>query len=149
VSGGVDPAAGPITGKPGELDQGDSMRQTIHSLAVALWCLVPAVPGLAADKATIQKNVDEVVAAINNGKEAAGYAANAYTPYVFIMAPNGKLIVHPYLAREYLQEKAAPIYKALLKATPEGAWVSYFWKGAEKETYVRKTDTDLTVGSGQ
>ncbi|MCL2457762.1 MAG: hypothetical protein FWF31_02735 [Desulfobulbus sp.] len=113
-----------------------------------LWLLLPTVPGLAEDKATIQKNVD-VAAAINSGKEAADYAANAYTPYVFIMAPNGKLIVHPSLANEYFQEKAEPVYEALLKATSEGIWVSYFWKGAEKQSYVRKTNTDLIVGSGQ
>ncbi|MCL1980726.1 MAG: hypothetical protein FWG62_06590 [Proteobacteria bacterium] len=124
------------------------MRQTIGLLAVMLWCLLPAPPGLATDKMIIQKNVDEVVVAINGGKAATGYGANAYTPYVFIMAPNGKLIVHPNLAKEYLQEKAASIHEALLKATPEGVWVSYFWKGAEKETYVRKTDTNLIVGSG-
>jgi hypothetical protein len=103
---------------------------------------------LAADKATIKKNVDEIVAAINNGKAATSYAADAYTPYAFIMDASGKLLVHPNLKGEYLLEKAAPIYEALQQATPEGIWVTYFWKGAEKQTYVRKTNSNLTVGSG-
>jgi hypothetical protein len=117
-------------------------------LAVAALCLLAAT-SWAADKAVIQKNVDEMVAAINNGKEATSYAADAYTPYAFIMEPSGKLIVHPHLTGEYLQEKAAPVYAALKKATTTGVWVSYFWKGTEKETYVRKTDNNLTVGSGR
>ena len=75
---------------------------------------------MAADKATIKKNVDDMVAAINNGKAATSYAADAYTPYAFVMEPSGKLIVHPYLAGEYLQEKAAPVYTALQQATHGG-----------------------------
>ncbi len=103
---------------------------------------------LAADNTTIKKNVDEMVGAINNGKTATSYAADAYAPYVFIMDAKGKLLVHPDLKGEYLLEKAAPIYEALQQATTEGKWVTYFWKGAEKKTYVRKTNTNLTVGSG-
>ena len=103
---------------------------------------------LAADTTTIKKNVDEIVAAINNGKAATSYAADAYTPYAFIMDADGKLLVHPDLKGEYLLEKAAPIYEALQQATPNGLWVTYFWKGTEKQTYVRKTNTNLTVGSG-
>jgi hypothetical protein len=98
----------------------------------------------AADKPTIKRNV----AAINNGKAATSYAADAYAPYAFIMDEKGKLLVHPDLKGEYLLEKAAPIYEALQQATPEGKWVTYFWKGAEKHTYVRKTNNNLTVGSG-
>jgi len=124
------------------------MRQVVHMLIVAAYCVL-ATASLAADKAAIKKNVDDMVTAINSGKAATSYTADAYTPYAFVMEPSGKLIVHPYLAGEYLQEKAAPVYTALQKATPEGIWVSYFWKGAEKETYVRKTVNDLTVGSGQ
>lgn len=106
-------------------------------------------PGLsAADTTTIKKNVDAIVAAINNGKAATSYAADAYTPYAFIMDAKGKLLVHPDLKGEYLLEKAAPIYEALQQATPEGKWVTYFWRGAEKKTYVRKTNSNLTVGSG-
>jgi hypothetical protein len=96
----------------------------------------------------IKKNVDEMVTAINNGKPATSYAADAYDPYAFVMDANGKLIVHPHLAGEYLQEKAAPIYSALQQATMDGLWVTYIWKGAPKETYVRRTKGNLTVGSG-
>lgn len=103
---------------------------------------------LAADKTTIKKNVDEIVTAINNGKAATSYAADTYTPYAFIMEEGGKLLVHPDLKGEYLLEKAAPIYEALQQATPSGIWVTYFWKGTEKQTYVRKTNNNLTVGSG-
>ena len=105
-------------------------------------------PGLSADKETIKKHVDDMVTAIDGGREATSFAADAHTPYVFIMEPGGRLIVHPYLAGEYLQEKAAPVFKALQRATAEGVWVTYFWKGAEKETYVRRTKNNLTVGSG-
>jgi len=102
----------------------------------------------AADETVIKKNVDEIVIAINNGKAATSYAAKAYTPYIFIMEESGRLLVHPDLKGEYLLEKAAPIYEALQQATPGGLWVTYFWKGTEKHTYVRKTDSNLTVGSG-
>jgi hypothetical protein len=107
-----------------------------------------ATGGAAADKTTIKKNVDEIVSAINNGKTALSYTTDAYTPYAFIMDEGGKLLVHPNLKGEYLIEKAAPIYEALQQATLAGIWVTYFWKGAEKETYVRKTNNNLTVGSG-
>ncbi len=117
-------------------------------LALTVCCLL-ATASLAADKATIKKNVDDMVAAINAGKAPTSFAANAYTPYAFIMEPSGRLIVHPFLTGEYLQEKAAPVYAALQKATPQGTWVTYFWKGGQKETYVRTTDSNLTVGSGQ
>lgn len=110
--------------------------------------LLPATGLLAADNATIKKNVDDVVTAINSGKAATSYAADAYTPYTFIMEENGKLLVHPHLKGEYLLEKAAPIYEALQQATPEGLWVNYLWKGAQKHTYVRKTNNNLIVGSG-
>lgn len=107
-----------------------------------------ATGAMASDKAAIKKNVDDMVAAINNGKTATSYAADAYSPYAFVMEPNGRLIVHPYLAGEYLQEKAAPVYNALQQATTDGVWVTYFWKGAQKDTYVRRTKNNLTVGSG-
>ena len=102
----------------------------------------------AADKATIKKNVDEIVVAINNGKAATSYGADACIPYVFIMDASGRLLVPPDLKGEYLLEKAAPIYEALQQATPNGTWVTYFWKGTEKHTYARKTNNNLTVGSG-
>ena len=123
------------------------MKQVVQMLAVIASCLL-STTSLAADKAAIKKNVDAMVMAIDNGEDATSFAADAYTPYAFVMEPSGKLIVHPFLSGEYLQEKAAPVYFALQQATTEGIWVHYFWKGAEKETYVRKTKNNLTVGSG-
>ncbi len=120
----------------------------IAALLSLLALVLTAAPLLAADEATIKKNVDSMVEAINNGKPPASYAADAYDPYAFIMEADGLLIVHPYLAGEYLPEKAAPIYQALQQATTEGIWVDYFWKGAKKHTYVRRTKNNLTIGSG-
>lgn len=111
-------------------------------------CLAMATGIFAADNSQIKAQVDAVVMAINNGKKATSYGADAYSPYVFIMDGAGKLIVHPHLTGEYLQEKAAPIYNALQQATISGLWVSYIWKGTTKETYVRRTKDNLTVGSG-
>ncbi len=124
------------------------MKQVLHIFFCMAAYFLLTTGALAADKAAIKNNVDAMVAAIDNGKVATSFAADTYTPYAFVMEPSGKLIVHPHLAGEYLQEKAAPVYSALQQATTEGIWVSYFWKGAEKETYVRRTKSNLTVGSG-
>lgn len=120
-----------------------------------VWCLLSltawlavATGAFAADKTQIKAQVDAVVTAINNGETANSFGADTYTPYVFIMDGSGKLVVHPHLTGEYLQEKAAPIYSALQQATSNGLGVSYIWKGATKETYVRRTKDNLTVGSG-
>ena len=102
----------------------------------------------AVDKDAISKNVDTIVAAVDGGKDAAIYKADAFTPYAFILEEGGKLIVHPSLAGESLKEKAPPVYEALTKATPEGVWVEYEWKGKTKHTYAKKTKNNLIVGSG-
>ena len=102
----------------------------------------------AADREAISKNVDTMVAAIDGGKTATDFAADAYTPYVFIMDATGKLLVHPKLADKDLKEVAKPIYDALQAATPAGIWVQYQWDGKEKNTYAKKTKNNLTVASG-
>jgi len=105
----------------------------------------------AADKDAIKANVDEVVAAIDGGKDAAEFAADAYDPYVFIMEEGGNLIVHPSLAGESLKEKAGPVYDALVAATADGVWVDYEWpldNPKKKHSYVKKTSGGLIVGSG-
>ncbi len=102
----------------------------------------------AADKAAITKTVDEVVAGIDGGKAAIDYKADAYDPYVFVMEEGGMLLVHPSLAGSNLKEKAPPAYDAVSQATAEGTWVKYEWKGKEKNTYVKKTKSNLIVGSG-
>ncbi len=123
------------------------MKRVLFVLVmVALSCFATQV--LAADQAAISKNVDEIVAAIDNGKEASSYAADAYTPYAFIMQKDGMMIVHPTLAGEDLKAKAMPIYEALQGATPEGVWLKYEWQGKEKNTYAKTTKNDLIVASG-
>ena len=100
------------------------------------------------DKEAITKNVDAVVAAINGGKSAASFAADAYTPYAFIMEAEGKLIVHPTLAGKDLKVEGKPIYEAIKAATKQGEWVKYEWKDKEKNTYIKRTNNNLIVGSG-
>jgi hypothetical protein len=121
------------------------MKRVLLSLA-AVFLLTTVLS--AADKSMIKNNVDAVVTALEQGKAVTSYPADAYTPYVLIMDAEGKLLVHPHLAGEYLPEKAPPIFKALQQATPQGIWVQYLWKGAQKNSYVRRTKTNMIVGSG-
>lgn len=100
------------------------------------------------DEAAISKNVDMIVAGIESGKNVQEYKADAYQPYAFIMEQGGKMLVHPSLTGESLAEKAPPVYQALMKATPEGVWVEYEWKGKTKHTYAKMTKDNLIVGSG-
>ena len=112
------------------------------------FCVVTSA--FAADKAAIKKQVDDIVIAINGGKTAKDFtnAAQNKPYYVFIMEENGMLLVHPSLAGQSLKEKAEPVYNECAKATADGIWVSYVWKGKQKHTYVRKTKSGLIVGSG-
>ena len=75
-------------------------------------------------------------------------AAKRKPNYVFIMEESGNLLVHPSLVGKSLKEAVAPAYDAVVQATLEGNWVTYEWKGAEKNAYVRKTKTGVIVGSG-
>ena len=119
------------------------------AFALSLVAVLFLVTGAwAVDKDAISKNVDTIVAAVDGGKDAASYKADAFTPYAFILEEGGKLIVHPSLAGESLKEKAPPVYEALTKATPEGVWVEYEWKGKTTHTYAKKTINNLIVGSG-
>ena len=123
------------------------MKRVLFVLAmVMLSCF--ATQAMAADKTAISKNVDDIVAALDSGKEASSFAADAYTPYAFIMKKDGMMIVHPTLAGQDLKEKAMPIYEALQKATPEGVWLKYEWQGKEKNTYAKTTKDNLIVASG-
>ena len=56
--------------------------------------------------------------------------------------------MHPALVGKSLKEVAEPVYNELLKATDDGVWITYEWKGKEKNTYVRKAKGGLIVGSG-
>jgi len=120
---------------------------TLFALIVGL-CLVTSA--FAANKGAIKKQVDKIVAAIDGGKTAQDFknAAHNKPHYVFIMEENGMLLVHPSLAGQSLKEKAKPAYDECVKATADGVWVSYEWKGKKKNTYVRKTKSGLIVGSG-
>ena len=124
-------------------------RATIISLVFILGlCLATGV--FAADKDAIKKQVDTIVVAIDGGKTADDFksAAQNKPNYVFIMKEDGNMLVHPSLVGQSLKEKAEPVYNECSKATTDGTWVGYEWKGKEKNTYVRKTKDGLIVGSG-
>jgi fibronectin type 3 domain-containing protein len=124
-------------------------RATIISLALILgFCLVAGA--FAADKDAIKKQVDEIVVSIDSGEKAQDFkdAAQNKPSYVFIMKEGGQMLVHPSLVGQSLKEKAEPVYNECSKATADGTWVKYEWKGKEKNTYVRKTKDGLIVGSG-
>ncbi|PID71879.1 MAG: hypothetical protein CSB34_05085 [Desulfobulbus propionicus] len=123
------------------------MKRLVLALVLtAVACL--SVTAFAADKEVLKSHVDEVVAAIDGGKDASAFTADAYVPYVFIMQADGLMIVHPSLAGQDLKAQAMPIYEALQGATPEGMWIQYEWKGKEKNTYARTTKSNLLVASG-
>jgi len=127
----------------------DMKRVAIISFVLILGiCL--AVGAFAADKDAIKKQVDDIVVAIDGGKMAQDFksAAQNKPSYVFIMEEGGMLLVHPSLVGQSLKVKAEPVYNECAKATAEGVWVGYVWKGKQKHTYVRKTKSGLIVGSG-
>jgi len=103
---------------------------------------------LAEDKISAEKNVSEMIALLDSGREASSVAPDAFTPYVFVMDQDGRLLVHPTLAGEDLTEKARPIYDILQQATPEGLWVEYSWKGKDKRTFIKRYRERLIVASG-
>jgi hypothetical protein len=122
------------------------MKRLAVVLLVVFACF--ATQSFAVDKDAIKSNVDEIVAAIDGGKDAASFAPDAYSPYAFIMEKEGKMLVHPSLTGEDLKEKAMPIFIALQTADSEGKWITYEWKGKEKHTYAKMTKNNLIVASG-
>jgi hypothetical protein len=124
-------------------------KYAVITLVLVVGLSLAAAVFAAVDKAAIQKQVDEIVAAIDGGKKAEDFAdAAKRDPYVFIMEKGGKLLVHPSLVGQSLKEKAEPVYNECVKATPAGAWVGYVWQGKQKHTYVKMTKNGLIVGSG-
>ncbi|MFO7686652.1 MAG: cache domain-containing protein [Desulfobacterales bacterium] len=123
-----------------------------YALMVLVLVMGLALAGgvFAADKDAIKSQVDEIVAAIEGGKTAADFkdAAKKEPYYVYILQEDGMVLVHPSLEGKSLKEAAMPAYEAVSKATPDGTWVQYTWKDAEKNAYVRSTKDGLIVGSG-
>jgi len=128
------------------------MKKVAILLFALVVCLCLASAAFAADvnKDAIKKQVDDIVIAIDGGKTAMDFkkAAQNKPYYVFIMEEGGKLLVHPSLAGKSLKKKAEPVYNECVKATADGLWVDYVWKKKQKHTYVRKTKSNLIVGSG-
>ncbi len=104
----------------------------------------------AADRGAIETQVNDIVVAINGGKQPTDFASAAQNKpyYVYIMEQSGLLVVHPSLTGKSLKEVAPPVYDAVAQGTPDGKWVKYQWQGAEKNAYVRKTSSGVYVGSG-
>ena len=126
------------------------MKRVAFISLILVLGLCLATSAFAVDKDAIKKQVDDIVVAIDGGKMAKDFASAAQNKpyYVFIMEENGMLLVHPSLVGQSLKEKAEPVYNECAKATADGVWVSYVWKGKQKHTYVRKTKSGLIVGSG-
>ena len=88
--------------------KGISMKRiTLTCLVLLIGIFLATAALAAADKAAIQKQVDEIVAAIDGGKTAADFkdAAKREPYYVFIMQENGNLLVHRKLEGQSLKEK--------------------------------------------
>ncbi len=125
------------------------MKRIVIVLLVLICGLCLAGNALAGSKEAAKKNVEDVVAAINGGKDAKTINANDYDPYVFILEEDGMLVVHPSLAGKSLKEAAPPVYEAIAAAVKEGKETAdYMWKDAMKHSFVQKTDNNLIVGSG-
>ncbi|MGW8188629.1 MAG: hypothetical protein ACWGNK_15225 [Desulfobacterales bacterium] len=126
------------------------MKKYALMMVVMVMGLALAAGVFAADKAAIEKQVNDIVMAIDSGKMASDFESAAQNKpyYVYIMEKDGKLLVHPTLEGKNLKEAAMPVYEAVSKATKDGTWVKYEWNGAEKNAYVRETDNDEIVGSG-
>ena len=126
------------------------MKKYALMMVVLVMGLSLAAGVFAADKDAIKKQVDDIVMAIDGGKTAADFkdAANNKPYYVYILEKDGMVLVHPSLEGKSLKEAAMPAYEAVSKATKDGTWVKYEWKGAEKNAYVRETNNGEIVGSG-
>jgi len=126
------------------------MKKYALTMVVLVAGLSLAAGVFAQDKDAIKKQVDDIVMAIDGGKNASDFAsaANNKPYYVYIMEKGGNLLVHPSLLGKNLKEVAEPAYEAVSKATPSGTWVKYVWQGNEKNAYVRNTKSGLIVGSG-
>ncbi|SMC63119.1 Cache domain-containing protein [Desulfocicer vacuolatum DSM 3385] len=110
------------------------------------FCL--ATSSFAADKKEIEKAVSSVVlAGVYNDTACKAKAPEGL--YIFVMKTDGKLLVHPSkdAIKDLSTTKYKVIYDELIKATSDGLWVQYQWKGKEKNTFVKKHG-DKIVGCG-
>ena len=124
------------------------MKKTILLSLVLLIGFCLATSGFAADKKEIEKAVSSVVlAGIFNDTACKAKAPEGL--YIFVMKEDGKLLVHP--SKDTIKDLNAPQYKViydeLIKATSDGVWVQYQWKGKEKNTFVKKHGNKI-IGCG-
>lgn len=97
----------------------------------------------------IKKKVDEIVALLDSGREPEDFAYAAKDdPYVFIIEPHGRLLVHPTLVGQNLKVKAKAVFDLFDQGPSDGEYVRYLWGGGNKFTYFRKTKNGLIVGCG-
>lgn len=123
------------------------MKRIVAILSMLSLFFVVTV-ALAIDKVAISTNVETIVAELDAGKLPTNFKSDSYTPYIFILEDGGKLLVHPSLEGESLKVKAPPVYDALIKADAKGAWIQYEWKGNTKNTFAKRSQNNLIVGSG-
>jgi len=102
----------------------------------------------AADKTSIIKNVDTIVADINNGKSATDFNPVDFSPFIAIMDKEGEMIVHPKWPGFNVRNVVPFIYNEIAKGSVNGVWVEYPSGGKLKHVYVKKTSNDLFVTSG-
>ncbi len=124
------------------------MKKSVLFSLVLFVGLCFATCSFAADKKEIEKSVSSVVmAGIFNDKACEAKAPESL--YIFVMKKDGELLVHP--SKDAIKDLSTPKYKViydeLIKATSDGVWVQYQWKGKEKNTFVKKSGNKI-VGCG-
>lgn len=126
------------------------MKRIVSVIAMFTLICISTPLWASGDKNAISKNVDAIVSMIDGGIDATQIRSHDFTPYAFIMEESGTMLVHPSLAGINFKEKKelAPIYQALSQANTNGIWVEYQWKGDMKNTYTRRTKSNLIIGSG-
>jgi hypothetical protein len=121
----------------------------IVGIIVAFVTISLGLNGWAADKEAIKKQiknqVDEVVAAIDNGKKAEDFECLSKKEpyYLFIMKPDGETLFHPQYS-----SISGFAYDTIIKGTTEGLWVEYILGIQMRHSYVKKTKGGLFVVSG-
>ncbi len=124
------------------------MKRVMLMVVVSLFTLSVPFFAISADREAIEKGVLAVVSS-GNFDDATCKANAPESLYIFIMAEDGQLIVHP--KKDEIKNLNTPkyqvIYDQVSKASPEGNWIKYNWDGKEKNTFVKKSG-DKIVGCG-